>query len=108
MRPGDYRTYYNSLLDTLPSLPTYIPNAPTVVQEKESFFAWNTSSDGHDFFFGFQKLFHINPTLVHVAESMLRMMPYNFFGIHLRVEKDWGDFRGRFSSPSVFDILLHS
>jgi hypothetical protein len=96
MKPGQYWDYYHSLLlHNLTNLPNYSPTSPVVVQERDSLFAWDVISDGFDLFLDFHRLIQFSKPLVQIVENMLQGLPYDFFGIHLRVESDWEYLQGK-------------
>lgn len=65
------------------------PESPLVVTEVETLGAWIRSYDPLEFQIAYRNIFRLSRVYVPPAEKILSKLPYSFFGVHLRLEKDW-------------------
>jgi len=85
-----FGTFRKHIDDLLASTGNYTKNTPTVVWENEPFLGWFFYKDSKKVHDTLTKAVRFRSNLVLIASMVISLLPSNFIGMHLRLEKDFG------------------
>lgn len=65
------------------------PSIPIIIKNKYSLLQWTVDADTYSFQSGYRQMFHLHSRFLNLSFKLLEKLPYDFIGIHLRVESDF-------------------